>query len=115
MDVKEYEKVSDVEFNDMLIDLADSSDENWAYAKILEEAIEASEVLIKLLTKTKENRPSTLQLVEELGDLQARIAIFATKSKLHDDIFDRAQNKIQFLHEALKAGKLGANIIISRP
>lgn len=114
METKNYAKVESKVLQQMITDIAGCSDENFAILKVIEEASESLEVLTKRITKPEETRPSKLKLVEELGDLIARIAILGEKSGLGMDIMERSENKIHMLHELYENGKLGSTVTITR-
>jgi hypothetical protein len=112
MDVKDYEKIPPEVVDEMLTDIAKNSDVNHAMLKVIEELSEAQVVLTKMLTKPKDKRPSTLDLVEELGDVLFRINVLAKAIDLEDDIQARAYNKIRYIHEAFVSGKIPKTTVV---
>lgn len=114
MDTKNYDKLAAGVLKKMTKSLAESSDTNFAILKVAEESSELLEVTLKTLSKPEDKRPPLEMIIEEAGDVLARIGILAVKLNIEDEIFQRAENKIQLLHEAMLEGKLGAKVTIER-
>lgn len=66
----------------------------YNHSKLLEECLELSEVLVKMINKHKDKQPSKEKLVEELGDVLFRAEILIIKEGLHEDIQTRVNEKV---------------------
>ncbi len=105
------ETYTDLEVNaedwdyDVLKMLANTNNSDFNKLKLCEELAELSEVLIKSHTKHPDNKPPMEKIVEELGDVSIRMAIFALEHGIESQIEDRIFSKLERLLEYVKAGK----------
>lgn len=63
--------------------------------KVVEEATELNEVLVKTLTKREDLKPPTAKIIEEAGDLLFRLNVLANKLGIVKQIKDREAEKFQ--------------------
>lgn len=63
--------------------------------KVVEEATELNEVLIKTLTKREDLKPPITKIIEEAGDLTFRLNVLANKLGIVKQIKDREAEKFQ--------------------
>ena len=59
--------------------------------KLVEECLEASINLVKTITKSPGNQPSEAEVVEECGDVVARMLLFAHQRGVVEQVTERAQ------------------------
>lgn len=77
----------------------------YNHTKLLEEMLELSEVLVKMINKKGDKAPKREKLVEELGDLQLRMDVLIYKEGLKDEVNARIDTKIASLDKYLSEGK----------
>lgn len=75
------------------------------YLKVLEEASELSEVLVKCVTKRDKDKPPLEKVIEEMGDLHFRMHVLAHHLKIEDLVKDRMQEKADQLKEYIDSGE----------
>jgi phosphoribosyl-ATP pyrophosphohydrolase len=63
--------------------------------KVIEEATELNEVLVKTLTKREDLKPPIEKIIEEAGDLTFRLNVLANKLGIVKQIKDREAEKFQ--------------------
>lgn len=63
--------------------------------KVVEEATELNEVLVKTLTKREDLKPPIAKIIEEAGDLTFRLNVLANKLGIVKQIKDREAEKFQ--------------------
>lgn len=63
--------------------------------KLTEECAELLEVLIKLTTKTEDNKPKREKIVEELGDLTFRMEVYIRQNGMNQEVADRVAKKVK--------------------
>lgn len=102
---------------ELMRELAESNDHDYNLRKALEEAIEFSEVMVKMLNKSRDNRPSMTDAVDEFGDVIVRgtIALMSLQvNVLNEDanittveemLEERITKKLNRLRVYLKDGK----------
>ena len=110
MEIKEIKKLSLEQIEDILKDsniikkekeknlifwLSNQDNSTFALSKVVEEAIEVSEVAIKMINKLPENKPTIENLLSEFSDLSARVFIFLASISENDDQFKKYSNNIQ--------------------
>ncbi len=91
--------------DDIIKYLAKTNTSDFNKLKLVEELSELMEVLVKSHTKHPDNKPKMEKIVEELGDVSVRMAIFALEYGLEEAIEDRMYEKLTQLYGYIKAGK----------
>lgn len=82
---------------DIIKKMADRHPENRIALKVLEEASELIEVIIKRETKAKDLRPPDSKLIEEIGDLKLRLDILIYKMGISEEVYQRYKDKSEQL------------------
>lgn len=59
----------------LVLHLASTNDRKYNIEKLLEEMFEVGEKLMKQKTKSEKYKPNDSDVIEELGDLQIRLAV----------------------------------------
>ena len=77
----------------------------YNHSKLLEEVLELSEVLIKMINKSGSKAPPKEKLIEELGDVLFRAEVLILKEGLTEKVQERIENKIEQLTGYLIEGK----------
>jgi len=66
----------------------------YNHSKLLEECLELSEILVKMINKHKDKQPSKEKLVEELGDVLFRAEVLIIKEDLQKEVQSRINTKV---------------------
>ena len=82
--------------------------------KVVEEALETSELLTKLVTKVERLKPTKEQLIEELGDLMMRTTVFCLHLGISEAVELRSENKFAALYDWMKEGNLGSTVTVTK-
>lgn len=90
-----------VEIEESIKMLAASSTEERVCLKVIEELFELGEVL----TKPEGSKPSKEKIIEEMGDVVARMAVLAFKLGIEAEVGERAEFKIEQVLEWLQSNK----------
>lgn len=77
--------------------IIDSNPEDYNLLKLAEEAIELSEVLVKMVTKPNKRDERIPHLIEELGDVEFRMAILLQQYQLAFKVKERHIEKLNKL------------------
>lgn len=67
--------------------------------KVVEECAELQEVLVKYLTKNKEQRPKMEKIIEEAGDVLFRIQTLCQMYGIEKQVQERVQEKAEVLEK----------------
>lgn len=70
-----------------------NADESKIALKVIEEATELNEVLVKRITKRADLRPPIEKVIEEMGDLQFRMEVLAMKLGILKEVAARKEEK----------------------
>lgn len=70
--------------------------------KMCEEMAELSEVLLKYVNKSPENRPSMGKIVEESGDVLFRLVVLIEQFDIEDAVDKRCDEKADQIYEHYK-------------
>lgn len=101
MKIKNQEFIKQVaEHNDLEINHT-----TYNHTKLLEELLELSEVIVKMINKKVGKQPPIEKLVEELGDVLLRCDILIHKEGIKDAVEARINDKIASLEGYLAEGK----------
>lgn len=100
---------------DELYELAiKANNQQYLCLKVIEEMLELGMLLVKSITKSEGLKPSKEEIIEEIGDVIARLAIYGhTIDPNGDKIHERISGKLAFLHENYSNGK-GSKLIIEK-
>lgn len=90
--------------------LAKTNKPEYNTLKLSEELAEAQEKVIKFHLKTPEKKPSLQEVVDELGDVFLRIAIFLEQHELYDMFEERLETKGEKLLKYYKEDKYKGGI-----
>lgn len=82
--------------------------------KVIEEATELNELLIKSLTKINPLKPIEKRIIEEIADLNIRLQVLVDHMDIWEEVESAVDNKLQSLYVDYKAGKFGTKIDIKR-
>lgn len=93
-----------VSFKDELNILTDASEEKITL-KVIEEATELNEVLVKRLTKREDLKPPIEKVIEEMGDLQFRMMVLAAKLNIQNEVAERFKFKNKQVLKWIKENK----------
>jgi NTP pyrophosphatase (non-canonical NTP hydrolase) len=88
------------------------NDTNFNTLKVVEEATEVNELLIKSLTKAAIAKPKLDDIIEEIGDLRLRLEIYESALGITARVKTRVENKLAFLKENLDKGNMGTTVTI---
>jgi len=77
----------------------------YNHSKLLEELLELSEVLIKMINKMPEKQPSKEKLIEEVGDVLLRLEVLIVKENIQEEVSKRINDKIKQLDTWKTEGK----------
>ena len=77
----------------------------YNHSKLLEELLELSEVLIKMINKTENKQPKQEKLVEEVGDVLLRLEVLIIRENIQEEVSKRINNKIKQLDTWRTEGK----------
>ena len=69
----------------------------YNHSKLLEELLELSEILIKMINKIPEKQPNQEKLVEEVGDVLLRLEVLIIKENIQEEVSKRINDKIKQL------------------
>jgi phosphoribosyl-ATP pyrophosphohydrolase len=69
--------------------------------KLLEESIELSEVVIKMLNKSDEHKPPIEKLIEESGDVLFRLGVVLRQYKIKELVVKRTEEKSNQIAESI--------------
>src|SRR6478735_6474280 len=86
-----------VELNRIADKVAKYQPEEKNILKVVEENLELSEVLVKFITKQPEDKPPIEKIIEEMGDVVARIFVLARQKKITEQVQDRMFFKMKQL------------------
>jgi hypothetical protein len=110
-DLVDYDTLNEVE-QEQLVNALNKNTDEFTTLKFLEEVNELGEKLIKYHLKSKSHKPKLTDILDEIGDVMIRTALFIDREtdKNHDfDIMDyldaRIQKKLKKLHGYVKEGK----------
>lgn len=82
-------------------DIAMVNSIDYNYAKLAEECIELADVLIKMGTKPNRREEKIPHLIEELGDVQLRMAVLIDYLGIASDVQKRSEKKLDNLSDSL--------------
>lgn len=77
----------------------------YNHSKLLEELLELSEVLIKMINKIPEKQPKSDKLIEEVGDVLLRLEVLIVKENIQEEVSKRINDKIKQLDAWRTEGK----------
>lgn len=85
--------------------LAENNKEKNNLGKLVEECAELTEVLVKCMTKVQDHRPLREKIVEELGDVVFRIAVFVKQNGMEDEVEERVKVKSEQVNQWINESK----------
>ena len=99
--------------------LKNNNNLNFNILKVIEENTELNEVLLKFITKSPEHRPSIDKIIEEAGDVIARLVILIDQLDIEDSVQSRIDEKLSILYKHMvekgNGTKIEVNKIIPQP
>ena len=113
MNVKEQRLTGEQhqEFNELM---KDYNNLEFNMLKVVEEATETNELLLKYVTKIPELRPNIKDIVEEVGDLMARVHILCIQMGIQEAAVVRTESKIAYIYEMAKKKQYGTKVLLER-
>lgn len=82
--------------------------------KVVEEATEVNELLIKGLTKIQSLKPSAEEEIEEIGDLIMRLAIYIAHRGIEDDVITRISDKFRMVKGGMERYEYGTTVTVTK-
>lgn len=115
MDTSQYkeQKLTPAQRDELQAMLQSENNLEYNILKVIEEATELNEVLLKYLTKHGESRPSKEKIIEEAGDLLFRLFVLTDHINMYESVHQRITEKSYFIYDHLKEGG-GTKLIIER-
>lgn len=100
--------VNNADWTELIPLLADHNTPKYNSSKLCEELAELLEVLLKFENKIPEKKPSSEAIIDELGDVILRVAIYAHQEGWLDEVDNRLIDKAKkLLGYALKGEYVG--------
>lgn len=88
---------------DLIMKLSDKNNLNYNILKVVEEATELNEVLIKYITKSDDKKPSIDKIIEESGDVIARLGLLLSQLDIMDKVEARTLHKLEQIENSISS------------
>lgn len=114
MKTDEYKALDSQQMEELINGLKTVNNVEFNALKVIEEAGELTTLLTKSLSKIEELKPKDEELIEECGDLLLRLFVYIEHKGITNKVEERAEQKAALIYEALKAGKIGSTVTITK-
>lgn len=107
--MKDSKFINNLPLNNVFRHIANTNNRNYNVLKALEEMAELSEKLLKSLTKSSELKPTKKEIIEEIGDVQIRLAVLSHQFGA-EEVNTRVNYKVGRMKKRIKSGKYANHI-----